>query len=547
MADFLTGLVQGVQARRTMDARQAAADRLTNSQETSTSPAPVNNMATPSSSSMGLGIDSSTYATPNFNPVDMASQRILQNSNINPAGSGISDVQAYRNQMTPEQTSAGNAVRSFMDKFGPIGIGTRNMSPASNAGDGSSSMQSGNMSSSGSSSMQNPANQMTDPNAVPSNMMGSKFTTSQDLQRFNPYAVGGVGIDQSGFNAESAALKRQGAAMETAQRNYGTSSAGNEGQRVKELGTYKGQQDQAKSAYDLASKRYQDDLSSLQEKYPTLNRDQVVASWSTGKKALAGIGMILGGIGAGMTKSPNLAAEMINNNINSVIDANNQNFKKGMDVLNEKRALSMQDFNVTRQNINDNMNLTNQTFDAMQRKIESQYKADMAPAARAQLDAAAAQVQQRRAQAQLQADQFNLQLGIKAREFHYQMATNPLSMTIDVKNGSPVQVLANNETSYKNLSENYPKLQSAEQLLGEINRLSQSGMSGRENASRSNDLKNLMVEYAKARGIEPEKYSDILNTFQSNATGFVKAQLEMIDKEKTNLINANTRQMRFGK
>lgn len=381
------------------------------------------------------------------------------------------------------------------------------------------------------------------PGFTPNIDRNSGALTTRSMLQLNPYnQVKPLGIDNTGFNQEAAALKEQGRIMGDAQKAYGESMASNEGERAKSLGMTSGQLASNSAKYTLDSARYKQDLDELQQQHPALTRDDIIGSLSVGRKITGGIAAVLGGISQGMLHSAsNPAIDIMNKNIDSAIEANKVNYDRKLKSLESQRALSVQDFQIAQQGVMDQANLNNKIFDANLNRINADYQKASAPAVKEQLAAAAARVMQAKAQANLQADQFNLQMGLKAREWHLSMLNNPNVVTVGTDTGgNPVNVIASSPESAKTLRSEVVRLNAMKSIMKQIDELANTPLSQRNDVSRANSLNNLMTEYANLSGTKASDYANIVNSIESGSREFVKRQTDLINSQLQKTIEVNS-------
>lgn len=365
------------------------------------------------------------------------------------------------------------------------------------------------------------------------------------LGGLNPYAGVGYGnINPAGFQREQAALSAQGAILEKGQKQLGQQVAENAGKQATAMQGLQKQSTQAMTNYNKESEEYDKQIKAVQTKFPSLSREQVLDTYSTGQKAVMGLGVLLSGIGAGMTHSGgNAALDVINRNIDSVIASNSKNFQQTMEILNSKRAKSAQDFEFARQQLQDSTTLQNNIFNAMQSKIEAQYKATTAPAARLQLEAASAQVAQRMAATNQQTAVQNLQLQLQGRQWQAQMAMNPRSVTIGTDaQGRPIQAVSASDKSAEVLREQIPQM---DQKIGAvkdlINYISTAPKTqGRNETFIGKNLEGMKQNIAKLYGLDPKEMPDITQTVGRDATDFYNQLLTQATQQKQNIINTHT-------
>lgn len=108
------------------------------------------------------------------------------------------------------------------------------------------------------------------------------------------------------------------------------------GQQQKLYNNYVGAEQQRQVTYESNMKGLLDEQKSLQTEYANGKIDPR-SYWnnlSTGSKIGTAVGLILGGIGAGMTHGPNAALEMVKKNIDQDIEAQKQNLEKKGNLLN---------------------------------------------------------------------------------------------------------------------------------------------------------------------------------------------------------------------
>ena len=364
------------------------------------------------------------------------------------------------------------------------------------------------------------------------------------LQGINPYAGVGYGnINPAGFQQEQAALGAQGKVLEQGQKQLGQQTAQNTQAQATAMQGLQKQSSQALTDYKTQGKEFDSQIAQVQAKYPSLSRDQVLDSYSTGQKAVMSLGTILGGIGAGMTHSSNQALEVINRNVDSVIASNNKNFQQSMEILNSKRAKSAQDFEFARQQLQDSTTLQNNVFNAMQAKIDAQYKVTTSPAARLQLEAASAQVAQRMAAANQQTAVQNLQLQLQGRQWQAQMALNPRAVTIGTDaQGRPIQAVSASDKSAEVLREQVPQLdQKISAVKDMINYISTApNAAGRDQTFIGKNLEGMKQNVGKLFGLDPKELPDITQTVGRDATDFYNQLLTQATQQKQNIINTHT-------
>lgn len=402
--------------------------------------------------------------------------------------------------------------------------------------------------------VQNPVpsqQQMTPANQAPmqgggvSNLVNqSPMVQPAQLQGINPYAGMGYGsINPEGFKREQAALNTQGRVMEQGQAQLGKQTSELAGNQASAMQGLQKQSSKAMEDYKAQSKDFDTRINDVQKRFPALSREQVIDSYDAGKKAVLGLSVLFGGIGAAMTGGKNMALEVINSNIDSVIDSNRKNFTQTMDVLNSKRAKSAQDYDFARQQLQDSTTLQNNVFNAMQTKIDAEYKKNIAPAARAQLEAASAQVAQRQAAANQQTAVQNLQLQLQGRQWQAQMAMNPRAVTIgtDAK-GKPIQAVSASDKSAEVLREQIPqidqKIQAVKDLINYVSTAPNS--QGRDQTFIGKNLEGMKQQIGKLYGLDPKDIPDITQTVGRDATDFYNNLLTQATQQKQNIINANT-------
>ena len=273
-----------------------------------------------------------------------------------------------------------------------------------------------------------------------------------------------------------------------------------------------------------------------------MNRQQVIDNMSVGDKIMKGIGLVLGGIGAGMSGRENVALDLVNKQIDSVLDVNRANYQRNVEQLNAKRAKSASDFDMTRQQLNDNATMQNNIFSSIKDKIDAQFKVTSSPAVRYQLEAAGAQVMQRMAQMNQQNALQNMQLQLQGRQWAAQMAMNPRAVQLGTDSyGKPIQGVAASDKSAEALREQLPALdQKISAVKDMVNYLNQAPKtSGKSQSLIGKNLEGMKQNVAKAFGLDPKEMPDIVQSIGRDSTDFYNQLLEQATKNKQNVINAN--------
>lgn len=152
-------------------------------------------------------------------------------------------------------------------------------------------------------------------------------TTMQALQS-------GLGNQMTGITKEAQALGAQGKEQAAIQQQNITAAQQNQL-------TYK-------SHYDELEKERQHFMSDLKDQH--IDPNHYMNSLNTGERVMKGIGLILGGIGGGLTHSENPALQMIQMQINNDIEAQKANMGKTQNLL----GANMKQFG----NMTDAMNMT---------------------------------------------------------------------------------------------------------------------------------------------------------------------------------------------
>lgn len=89
-------------------------------------------------------------------------------------------------------------------------------------------------------------------------------------------------------------------------------------------------QNKAQTAQDIYNQNFQKYMGEFDKTYADISNghidpDEYINNMSTGKRIFTGIGLLLGGMGSGLTKGPNLAWESLQNNINRDIQGQEAN------------------------------------------------------------------------------------------------------------------------------------------------------------------------------------------------------------------------------
>jgi hypothetical protein len=374
------------------------------------------------------------------------------------------------------------------------------------------------------------------------------YTPSQNvqpnqLQSLNPYAgVQIAGVSQAPFQQEQRALGAQGNVLAKATEQQGKSLQNLNAQQQNYFKDLQGQSQGALKKYQAETGDFDKQLDSINQKYPLLNRKQVIENMDLGDKVLSGIGVILGGIGAGMTGKDNAALGLVNKNIDSMLEVNRANYQRSIDTLNAKRMKSASDFDMTRQQINDNATMQNNIFSAVKDHIDAQYKVASSPAVKYQLEAAGAQVMQRMAQMNQQNALQNMQLQLQGRQWAAQMAMNPRAVQLGTDaQGKPIQGVAASDKSAEVLREQLPqldqKISAVKDMVDYLNQAPKTA--GKSQSLIGKNLEGMKQNVAKHFGLDPKELPDIVQSVGRDATDFYNQLLEQATKNKQNIINAN--------
>lgn len=180
------------------------------------------------------------------------------------------------------------------------------------------------------------------------------------------------------LDAERAALL--GGTQAEAQAGAQTASAYNKMvKQMESMKTPEQYQQQYKAADDKLAESFRD---------TTINPDRYWHNKSTGAKIQAGIGMILGGLGSGMTGGPNLAVEAINKAIERDMDSQRLDQSKNLNLWKMNREGTQND-------ISANLTTQNQMLNIVRAKV-LQYAAQASGAeAKAKLAPMIAEIDQR--------------------------------------------------------------------------------------------------------------------------------------------------------
>lgn len=148
-----------------------------------------------------------------------------------------------------------------------------------------------------------------------------------------PMGVMGPGVTESALGAVSSGLKEEA----QAQQRISEDQAKVQGERAKQFELINNKMN------DLSSK-YQDNWNKFSEELSRGDKDinprHYIENMSTGKRVMSSIGLILGGLGSGLTGQPNAALGMLQRNIDADVDAQKANLGKERSLL----ELNMQHF-----------------------------------------------------------------------------------------------------------------------------------------------------------------------------------------------------------
>lgn len=383
------------------------------------------------------------------------------------------------------------------------------------------------------------------PNQGISNLYNQQRTNVQpnQLQSLNPYAgVQIAGVSQVPFAQEQQALRSQGEVLSRATQEQGKSLQNLNAQQQTYFKDLQTKSQSNIQQYKTETQDYDKKLEEINKQYPLLNRQQVIDNMSVGDKIMKGIGLVLGGIGAGMSGRENVALDLVNKQIDSVLDVNRANYQRNVEQLNAKRAKSASDFDMTRQQLNDNATMQNNIFSSIKDKIDAQFKVTSSPAVRYQLEAAGAQVMQRMAQMNQQNALQNMQLQLQGRQWAAQMAMNPRAVQLGTDSyGKPIQGVAASDKSAEVLREQLPaldqKISAVKDMVDYLNQAPKT--SGKSQSLIGKNLEGMKQNVAKAFGLDPKEMPDIVQSIGRDSTDFYNQLLEQATKNKQNVINAN--------
>lgn len=383
---------------------------------------------------------------------------------------------------------------------------------------------------------------------IPTGAVSNLYTPSTNvqpnqLQSLNPYAgVQIAGVSQAPFVQEQRALSNQGSTLAKATAEQGKSMQNLSSQQGKYFQDLQGKSAANIDKYKDETKNFDSQLDQINKQYPLLNRKQVLDNMSVGDKIFSAIGTIFGGAGAGMTGGSNVALDLVNKNIDSIINTNSANYQRAVETLNSKRAKSASDFEMTRQSLNDNATMQNNIFQSVKDHIDAKYKETSSPAVKYQLEAAGAQVMQRMASMNQQNALQNMQLQLQGRQWAAQMAMNPRAVQLGTDAmGKPIQGVAASDKSAEVLREQLPQLENKISTVRDmINYLNQAPNSaGKSQSLIGNNLEGMKQNVAKAFGLDPKEMPDIVKTAGRDATDFYNQLLSQASKNKQDVINAN--------
>lgn len=366
------------------------------------------------------------------------------------------------------------------------------------------------------------------------------------MQALNPYAGMNVpSVDTQPFQAQQQALQKQGTVMEKAYQEKGKADQAF-GQQQQQF--YQGQQVTSKQnleEYKTQTADYNTQLTEINKQFPLLNRQQVIENMDTGKKVMASVGMVLGGIGAGMTGQKNAAIEAFNQNVDSIIQTNTQNYQRSLETLNAKRAKSATDFEMARQNLAENTAMQAQIFNGIKQQIDAKFMEESAPAERYKLESMSAQVMQELAKLQTQSALQGFNFKMEERKWLLSMEMNKNAVNVGTDpTGRPIKALAVNEKAADILRVELPKEQarkkSVQDMIAYIDASKSSGGGVKTQILTGNALEAMKQNIAMQFGLDAKTLPDIKKTFGSDSVDFYRQLLGQADQSIDNLINTNT-------
>jgi hypothetical protein len=180
------------------------------------------------------------------------------------------------------------------------------------------------------------------PSAPPSAMGGSQGPGGAPQaapSNADPYGIQtGTDMYRSGYNQQLGGIGQEAkatGALGTAQAQIEAQAATNQQKLMNDFNTHM-------ANYQAQS---EEAIKALEDPKSGIDANHYMGSMDTGQRISSAIGLILGGMGAGLTGGPNVALEMLNNNINRDIEAQKSNLgtKKSLLEFNMQRMNNMRE------------------------------------------------------------------------------------------------------------------------------------------------------------------------------------------------------------
>ena len=362
------------------------------------------------------------------------------------------------------------------------------------------------------------------------------------LAFLNPYNNAKVpSINSAPFLAEKENLNLQGKIAGEAQKNKAISE---ENIFKKQEGNLKEFQQKSRlneEQYRKASQQFEENLDKVNREYPSLSRQDVIDKMGTGQKIMYAIAGILEGVGNGLSgRNNNQVVNAIDQHIDSEINKQNQMYQKGVESLKMKQAKSVTDFEMIKQNLNDNYKMNSDILQTNLQQIKSIYERETSPITKLQLENAGNKIMQQLGAMQQQTAMQQFQLELQSKSFLMQAMQNPRTVNVGVdKAGRPILALAASDESAKKLRETIP---AAEQKIKSVSDMIRylDVAKDRKEMLKGNNLEGMKENIAKQFGLKADDLPDPLKTFGGNSLDFYNQLLQQAVEEKDSVIRVNT-------